>query len=76
MKTKFAAYDDMAIYSIANTAAEALTKAHKDAGPAVKAHFEVAEITPDYAAEILEGGFNPRDSFYLANGIIMKWRSL
>ena len=70
---KFAAYDDVAIYAVADTAEAALAQAHKDAGPAVEAHFEVAEIAPDYAAKIEADGFGPRDSFTLKNGVIVEW---
>ena len=54
--TKFAAYDDLAIYAIGNTPEEAIENA-RDAARDYEAQFSTAPITDDFAADIEENGF-------------------
>ncbi len=55
--TKFAAYDDLAIYAIGDTAEQAEANACQDAGDP-QATFKVAPISDDFAARIAEYGWN------------------
>ena len=53
----YAAYDDLSIYAVHNTAEGALSKALADSG-CPEAKFQVAPITDDFAAWISRNGWD------------------
>ena len=71
--TKYAAYDENAIYAIGDTREQALDNAYSFFNHPDFTGLSVREIEPDFAADILENGFNPDDSFQIENGVILRW---
>ena len=68
---KFAAYDDMSIYAIGDTPAEAVATARADADDP-GAQFSTAEISERFAAWIDENGWDgTRRSFDVRRGKII-----
>lgn len=54
---KFAAYDDLSIYAVADTEEAAIAKAREDSGEP-SAQFSTAPISDDLAAQIERDGWN------------------
>jgi hypothetical protein len=67
----YAAYDDLSIYAVHDTAAGALAKAKSDAGDP-DATFQVAPISDDLATWISRNGWNGnRRRFEVRDGYIV-----
>jgi len=70
--TKFAAYDDQAIWGVGNTAAEALADAEQwVSGGDVPHHFNTAPMTKALAAKVERLGGNV--AFGKVNGTLMTY---
>ncbi len=65
--TKFAAYDDLSIYAVADTAADAIAKARHEVRDD-STDFRIAQITDDLAARIERDGWDgSRQTFEIDN---------
>lgn len=65
--TKFAAYDDCAIYAVADTATAAIVEAQSYVNG--EGHFDAAEISDELFAQIERDGWDGRNrSFEVRNG--------
>ena len=69
--TKFAAYDDVAIYAVAETSEAAIEEAQSYVNG--EGHFDAAEISDELFEQIERDGWNGnRQSFSVKNGEIVE----